>query len=320
MHRIELASEANFVNRAHLAATLGDFRRGDQVALDARSTDYVDPDILALVREFVEDAAPARGVAVSLVGFKERYLLADVIQYVDFTTRELQASLTPQRVLRILQEGNERFASGQRLARDLVRQVDATATGQHPMAVVLSCIDSRAPAEILFDVGIGDIFSVRVAGNVAKAKVLGSMEFACKSVGAKLIVVLGHTRCGAVKATCRFVVEGIDPVAATGLTNLGSITSAISDAVEAEQRSAPPRSGDDPEFVDRVAARHVHNTITWIEQHSPTLKEMLDRGEVGIVGAMYDVSSGRVQFFGGAHGFDAGTDADGSAGAAVSAG
>jgi carbonic anhydrase/SulP family sulfate permease len=230
------------------------------------------------------------------MGFQERYKLRDVVQYVDYSSREIQAALTPQRVLDVLQDGNARFLDGRRLNRDLARQIGDTADGQHPMAVVLGCIDSRAPAEILFDLGIGDVFVCRLAGNVCDAKALGSMEFACKAAGAKLIVVLGHTRCGAVKATCDFVHQGVDAVAATGMTNLGSVTSAISAAVRMETATHGDRTGKNAAFVDGVAAINVHNTMLQIERDSPTLMALLQEGKVGIVGAMYDVATGRVRF------------------------
>jgi MFS superfamily sulfate permease-like transporter len=296
VHRIELGSHVSFLNRGRLADMLSRFQRGDQVAIDARATDYVDPDLISVIREFVEEEAPARGVGVSLFGFQDRYQIEDVVQYVDYTSREVQAGLTPQRVLELLREGNQRFLSGQRLHRDLARQVDATSESQHPMAVVLSCIDSRAPAELLFDLGIGDIFSVRVAGNVAKQKVMGSIEFACKIVGSKLVVVLGHTRCGAVKATCDFVHKGVDPVAATGLTNLPAITDSISAAVRAETDTRERRDGGNHAFVDRVTELHVEQTIGSILADSPTLAAMLAAGQIGIVGAMYDVGTGVVRF------------------------
>jgi carbonic anhydrase len=208
----------------------------------------------------------------------------------------VQASLTPARVLALLREGNRRFVAGERLHRDLVRQVDATAGGQHPMAAVLSCIDSRAPAELLFDLGIGDIFVARLAGNVASPKALGSLEFACKIAGAKLIVVLGHTRCGAVKATCDFVARDVDPVEATGLTNLPAITEPITEAVHMEKETLTNRDAGNEVFVDRVAAINVRNTMRWIEENSPTLSQMILRGEIDIVGGMYNVSTGRVEF------------------------
>ena len=299
VHRIEFSNQATFLNRAQLAATFSRFSKGDHVLIDGRLSDYVDADIISMIREFTQETAPARGITVSLLGFKERYPLEDLIQYIDVSTREVQSSLTPARVLALLKDGNERFVSGKRLHRDLIRQVDATATGQHPMAAVLSCIDSRAPAELLFDLGIGDIFSVRVAGNVARGKALGSLEFACRVVGSKLIVVLGHTRCGAVKATCDFVDKGVDPVVATGLTNLPYITEPISEAVQAENVTRDNRSGSNLEFVDRVTAIHVRNTIRWIQNHSPALASMALNGEIAIVGAMYDVSTGKVEFLDG---------------------
>jgi carbonic anhydrase len=299
LQRIELANQATFINRAHLAIEFDRFDKGDQVAIDARGTNYVDPDVLSLIREFVHEQAPARGIKVSLLGFKDHYELEDVVRYVDFTTRELQALLTPRRVLELLEEGNQRFVRGQRVKRDYDRQVDATSDGQHPMAIVLSCIDSRAPAEILFDLGIGDIFVVRMAGNVASEKTLGSMEFACKGVGAKLIVVLGHTRCGAIKATCDFAARGVDPVAATGMTNLPAITRRIAAAYETECKAKAPTDALEPAFLDRVAERHVLNTMEYVEKFSPALREMLEAKQIGIVGGMYDVATGRVRFFGG---------------------
>src|SRR5690606_28667593 len=149
---------------------------------------------------------------------------------------------------------------------DLARQVDATADEQHAMAAVVSCIDSRVPAELLFDLGIGDIFSVRLAGNVASRKAVGSLEFACKLGGAKLILVLGHTRCGAVKAACDLAAKSADASAETGLTHLGTITSEIAEAIKSETATHADRDSSNYEFVDRVARINVRNTMRWIEQ------------------------------------------------------
>ena len=296
VNRVELANQVSFLNRAALMRTLSNFGPGEQVVIDARTTDYIDPDIYGLIQTFRDEIAPAHGVIVSLIGFKNHYQLEDHVQYVDVTTREVQDKLTPARVLQVLKEGNERFVSGRRLQRDLIRQVDATSDGQHPMAVVLSCIDSRSPAEILFDLGLGDIFSVRLAGNVLSRKVLGSMEFACKVAGAKLILVLGHTSCGAVKATCDIVGKGLDTVQATGLTNLPSLVEPISKAVHMETATMQNRDGSNYEFVDRVAAIHVHNVMLAIRQESPTLRDMIDAGQIQVAGAMYNVKSGQVEF------------------------
>ncbi|MBU3728045.1 MAG: sulfate transporter, partial [Phycisphaerales bacterium] len=300
VHRIELSGQTTFLNRARLATELSRYAKGDHVLIDARMADFIDPDMLTMIHEFVNETAPRRGIDVSCIGFKDRYpRITDRVQYVDVSTREMQSKQTPGTVLGLLREGNERFVSGRRLHRDLVRQVEETSSGQHPMAAVLSCIDSRAPVELLFDLGIGDVFSARLAGNVASPKALGSLEFACKVAGAKLILVLGHTRCGAVKATCDFVTKGLDPVQATGLTNLGAITDTISEAVRMESRTVSGRTADNEEFVDRVAEINVRNTIRWIQANSPTLASMALNGEIAIVGAMYDVRSGRVEFLDG---------------------
>lgn len=294
--RLEFANQVSFLNRAQLATTLAGFKKDDQVVLDARTTDYIDPDILSIIREFKNDQAPVRGVQVSLTGFKDRYPIDDQIQFVDVSTRDVQALLTPPKVLQLLKDGNERFVKGQRLHRDLIRQVDATSDGQHPMAVILACIDSRVGTEMVFDLGLGDIFSCRVAGNIAGSKILGSMEFACKVAGAKLIVVLGHTRCGAVKAACDLVESGIDPAAATGLTNLGALTRPIGEAIRMEKQTKEDRTGKNEGYVDRVAALNVCAVMEYIQANSPALKELINSGQVGIVGGMYDIKTGQVAF------------------------
>lgn len=296
VHRIELIGQATFLNRAALVNTLGSFRRGDQVIIDARLVDFLDSDMVAIIREFADETAPRKGIIVSMLGFKNRYDLKDQVQYVDVSTREVQSAATPLQVLQTLKEGNERFVSGRRLNRDLMRQVDQTAAGQHPLAVVLGCIDSRAPVELIFDAGIGDMFIARLAGNVASQKALGSIEFACKVAGARLILVLGHTRCGAVKAACDFVAKSLDPVEATGLTNLPSITDPISEAVRMETTIQDRRDASNEAFVDRVAAINVRNAMRWIQDHSPTISKMLATGEVALVGGMYDIKTGRVEF------------------------
>ncbi|HAL71562.1 MAG TPA: sulfate transporter, partial [Verrucomicrobiales bacterium] len=215
--RIELANQVSFFNRATLDETLRSVPRGGHVLLDARNTDYIDPDILDLITDFKDTTAEAHGVQLSLTGFKERYpQLEDRIQFVDFSSREVQDALTPQRVLEIFQEGNERFLNGTRLSRDLGRQVDATSLGQFPMAVVLGCIDSRAPVELIFDLGLGDVFSIRIAGNIARDKVLGSMEYSCAVAGAKIILVMGHTSCGAVNAAVDLICSHKTAAEATG--------------------------------------------------------------------------------------------------------
>ena len=200
--RIELANQVSFLNRAAIDRTLNDVQRGGHVLIDAENSIYIDPDVLALVREFKNKTGPARGINVSLRGFRDKYQLQDEIQYVDFSTRATAGTTHARRRARdSCGPATSASRAVSRMNRDLKREVHATADGQHPMAVVLSCMDSRAPVEMLFDVGIGDLFSVRVAGNVSSRKVLASIEYGCVIASAPLVLVMGHTRCGAVGAT-----------------------------------------------------------------------------------------------------------------------
>ncbi|TKB60145.1 MAG: sulfate transporter [Nitrospira sp.] len=295
---IELANQVSFLNRAALSKVLNEVPRGGDVLLDAQNTDYIDPDVLDLIRDFKEQTGPARGVEVSLVGFRSEYQFDDQIQYVDYSTRDLQDALTPQQVLHILKGGHERFRSGRRLTRDLVRQARATAEGQHPLAVVLSCIDSRTPAELVFDLGLGDIFSVRIAGNVTSRKVLASAEYGCAVAGAKLILVMGHTRCGAVTAAVNLIGETRTPAEATGCQHLDYIVRDIQQSVDpvtcrgVEQQPAAEKQS----FVDAVARRNVSRVVERMRQESQTLDGLVREGRIVIVGAMYDVVTGDIEF------------------------
>jgi carbonic anhydrase len=204
-------------------------------------------------------------------------------------TRETQATMTPQKSLDYLKEGNIRFQNNLKANRNLLEQVNDTSEGQFPFATILSCIDSRVSAELVFDQGLGDIFSVRIAGNFINTDILGSMEFACKLAGTKLIVVLGHTACGAVKGACDDAKLG----------NLTSMLSKIKPAVEAvaEPKDASLRNSSNPEFVDNVASKNVLIAIDNIMKDSPVLAEMAKNGDIKIVGAMYDINTGAVDFY-----------------------
>jgi carbonic anhydrase len=296
---IELADQVSFLNRAAISRQLDGVPRGGHVLLDARTTDYIDPDVFDLIHDYKEKVAPARGVELSLVGFHSRYPeLGDRTQYVDYSTRELQDAATPEQVLQILKDGHERFRNGKRLTRDLARQVDATAEGQHPLAVVLSCIDSRTPAELIFDLGMGDIFSARVAGNVAGRKVLGSVEYACAVAGAKLLLVMGHTRCGAVTAAVRLTESGADPEQATSCQHLGHIVGDIEASVDIERLKdfGKLSKGEQEALIDEVARRHVARVARTLPTQSRTLEALVRKGEIAIVGAMYDVVTGNIEF------------------------
>ena len=252
--RIEFASQVSFLNRAALEKILREVPRGGHVLLDASNTHYIDPDVLDLIRDFKDTIAPAHGVQVSLRGFREKYQLQDEIQYVDYSTRDLQEQLTSAQVLQLLIEGNDRFRTGHRLTRNFGRVLDGTAKGQHPLAVVLSCIDSRTPAEIIFDLGLGDIFSVRIAGNVSSPKILGSIEYGCAVAGAKLVLVVGHTRCGAVTASIDLVPNRRG--AGDRLRTWSQSSGTSNSRSIRERASFEKMSADESRFVD-VARRNV---------------------------------------------------------------
>jgi carbonic anhydrase/SulP family sulfate permease len=299
--RIELSNQVSFLNRAALERALHSVPQGGHVLVDARNSDYIDPDILDLLDDYKGKYAPAHAIDVSCLGFRDRYpRLEDQIQYVDYSSRDVRDALTPEQVLQILREGNLRFQSGQRLTRDLVRQVNATARGQSPMAVVLSCIDSRTPAELIFDLGIGDVFVIRIAGNIARDKVLGSMEFGTLVAGAKLILVLGHTSCGAVKAAVELAQKGQTAEQAMGCTHLDVLVSEIQRAIDPELPlpvAQGAHNGMRESYVDEVARRNVQRTMAVIRQQSSALDRLVREGKLAIVGGLYDVRTGEVNFF-----------------------
>ena len=202
-------------------------------------------------------------------------------------TREAQAAITPAKALEMLKQGNERFVSGKSIERDYLAQVKQTSGGQFPFAAVVSCLDSRIPPAIVFDRGIGDFFVARVAGNFVNDDILGSLEFATKLAGAKLILVMGHTECGAVKGACDAAQLGL----------LTATLANINPAVKAVQGDYTPRNSQNAEFVQAVTEMNVLHTMQMLRDRSVVLREMIDKGEIGLVGAMYDVSSGRVIFY-----------------------
>lgn len=202
-------------------------------------------------------------------------------------TKEMQAAITPSMALDLLKTGNSRFVDNLKINRNLLQQANETSDGQHPFAVILSCIDSRTSVELIFDQGLGDVFSIRIAGNIINEDILGSMEFGCKVAGAKIIVVLGHSKCGAVKGACDHVEMG----------NLTALLSKIQPAVYDEKSETQQRDSNNPDFVEKVAAINVRRTVQAIQQRSPILNAMIAAGEIGIVGGSHDIATGKVMFY-----------------------
>jgi carbonic anhydrase/SulP family sulfate permease len=298
--RFELGSHVSFLNRPLLTKALDEVAPGSQLLLDAHATDYIDPDILSLIHDYVYEKAKVRKITVSLLGFKEKYKpLHDDVRFIDYSSREVQSKLTPVGVLEILREGNQRFYEGRPLLRNDERQIKKTSEAQYPMGVILSCIDSRAPVEIVFDAGLGDFFSIRIAGNVVNEKELASLEYACLVAGAKLILVLGHSSCGVVEASVDFFQSEIPVDQATGCNHLEVLLKEI-------QRSIDPSTFSKEElqqvsvhksYIDAVARRHVIQTMHLITEKSPSLARALDEKRITIVGAFYDMATRRVDFF-----------------------
>lgn len=202
-------------------------------------------------------------------------------------TKALQDAITPRIALDLLKEGNKRFVNNLKINRNLLQQVNETSDAQHPFAIILSCIDSRTSAELIFDQGLGDIFSVRIAGNILNEDILGSMEFACKVAGSKIIVVLGHTKCGAVKGACDHVEMG----------NLTALLSKLQPAVYEEKTETENRNSGNDNFVEKVSVINVKRTVHGIMERSPILKEMIQSGAIGIVGGTYEITNGAVYFY-----------------------
>lgn len=296
---VELADQVSFLNRAALERVLHDAPPGSHILLDARRTDYIDPDVASLIHQFRDVVAPAHDVKLSLRGFREKYELRDRIQFADYTTRETQEQLTPAKVLQILHEGNARFRAGRSLERDFPRQLRDEVVNQHPMAVVLSGIHSRAPTELIFDLGLGDVLNIRIGGNIVSPYVVGCAEYGCVKAGAKLILVMGHTGSAmvtaAIKHRCRY--DEVDVFA--GCPNLPPIIDAICGCIDPAEcdalRSASPQEKAD--FADEVARRNVLQSVHMLVDSSDVLRRMADEAQVAVIGAMYDVATGEIEFF-----------------------
>lgn len=295
---VELANQVSFLNRAALDKLFNETPSGSRLLIDASGTDYIDPDVLSLIREFKAQTAPARNISVSLRGFRTKYQIHDDIHFADYSTRELQDKMTPDQVLEILREGNRRFRTGDQLTRDYGRQVDATADGQTPLAVVLSCIDSQVPPELIFDLGLGDIFGVRVAGNVIGTKTLASMEYGVIVSRVKLILVMGHTRCGAIDSSVKLLHEDQTARGATGCDHLQAIVDEIALSVTDDERGSISAASE-TEFeaiVDDVARRHVQRTVRAVTELSGPIRQAVEEGRAKVVGALYDIKTGDIEF------------------------
>ncbi len=285
--RIELPNQVSFLNKASIQDTLWNIPENSKVIIDATYSDYIDQDVLDIINDFKNTVSGLKNIKVNVLGIKSLYHPEDRIEFVNVLDKATQEKLAPDEILEILKNGNERFVNGKWAEKYLKQQVNATSFGQNPFAIVLSCIDSRTTTEHIFDLGLGDIFSVRIAGNILNEDILGSMEFGIHEIGVKLIVVLGHTKCGAIIGACNHVKLG----------NLTTLLNKIQPAIDSETTFTLNRNGSNLEFVNKVSEQNVFLTIERIKKESPLIAELETAGKIKIVGGLYDVETGIVNFY-----------------------
>jgi MFS superfamily sulfate permease-like transporter len=282
---MELPNQVSFLNKATIKSTLWEIPNGSKVLIDARNSDFIDNDVLELIQDF-RTVAAERDIKLNIVGLRDEYSMHDPIQFAPALDKETQKNLTYENVLQLLVDGNKRFMSGRETTKHYLHRVDATAVSQHPMAVIVNCIDSRTSPEIVFDAGLGDLLTVRIAGNVINRDIIGSLEIAHK-LGAKLIVVKGHSNCGAVGLAVKNVHDH----------NIGAITGKIQVAVEqCRCSSAHHGSADCTIDLEQVTKQNIENSLAEVIAGSEYLRERISRGDMGLIGAYYDIGTGEVQF------------------------
>ncbi len=281
---LHLSKNVSFLNKADIVKVLKKVPRNSELVLDATQCLFLDFDVYEVIENFKIEAK-RKNIQFQLENFRG-YGRLEPVPTSRPQTRDCQESLTPAVVLEILKQGNRRFVNNLNSNRNMLEQINESRAHQFPMAIILSCIDSRTSAELIFDQGLGDIFSVRVAGNVVNDDILGCMEYACEAAGSKLIVVLGHSNCGAVKGACADLKMG----------NLTQLLDKIRPAIAAVKSKYKVTDAGDPDFVQRVADRNVLTAREQIFKRSPILKESEASGKIGIVGGMYHIETGNVEF------------------------
>lgn len=285
--RMELPNQVSFLNKASIKDTLWNIPNDSKVIIDATYSDFIDNDILEIIDDFKNVVSNERNIKLNIIGVREKYQLDDYVEFVNVLDRETQQKLSPADILELMKNGNERFVSGNWTEKYMKHQVNATSITQNPFAIILSCIDSRTTTEHIFDLGLGDIFSIRIAGNILNKDILGSMEYGIHLMGVKLLVVLGHTNCGAIIGACNHVQLG----------NLTELLDKVQPAIEREQTVLENRDGSNNTFVNKVSRLNILLTIDRIRNESPIIKQFEQSGKIKIVGGLYNVQTGRVDFY-----------------------
>jgi len=283
---LRLSEHVSFLNKANIQRTFEHLPTYSEVVIDATRSKYIDYDVYEIIQNFKIEAQQKR-IKLTIENLRGFGVLPPV-ENARALTYDTQQALTPAKVLALLKEGNERFVNNLKSNRNLLEQINDTRQGQFPLAIILSCMDSRTSVELIFDQGLGDVFSARVAGNIVNDDMLGSMEYACKVAGSKLIVVLGHSHCGAIKGACANV----------ELDHLTGLLHKIKPAVEAVQAEGTVEASPSNErFIQKVANKNVQLTVEQIKRKSRVLDTLLKNGEIDIVGGMYDIETGKVKFY-----------------------
>jgi carbonic anhydrase/SulP family sulfate permease len=285
--RMELPNQVSFLNKASIKDTLWSIPNNSKIIIDATNADFIDNDILEIIDDFKQTISKEKEIKLNILGLKDHYQLDDHIQFVNVLDKITQQKMKPDDVIEILKNGNYRFVNGSSNEKYLKHQVNATSFGQNPFAIILSCIDSRTTTEHIFDLGLGDIFSVRIAGNILNEDILGSMEFATQLVAVKLVVVLGHTKCSAIIGACNHI----------KLNHLTTLLNKVSPAIEKENSTIENRNGDNVHFVNNVTSLNVQLTINRIREESCIIADLESKGLIKIIGGIYHVETGVVSFF-----------------------
>lgn len=284
--RLELANQVSFFNRPSIKNTLWQVPKNSKVIIDATYSDFVDSDVLEIIDDFKTTVAPERNIQLNVLGLKEKYELSDHIQFINVLNKETQQNLSPLKILNILKAGNERFVNGKWSEKYFRHQVNATSMGQSPMAVIVCCIDSRTSPEIVFDAGIGDLLIIRIAGNIISPEILGSIELSVKKIGAKLIVIMSHSNCGAINLAIQQENYG----------NIGFVTSKIDKAIYQCGHKHSEIDANDNKLIEKITRVNAENSISEVLEKSSYLRDRVSKQEIDILAAYYDTTSGKVHF------------------------
>ncbi|MEM1243793.1 MAG: SulP family inorganic anion transporter [Pseudomonadota bacterium] len=285
--RLLLPQQVSFLSKAAFGSQLRSLPKNSNVVIDASNSDYIDKDIVELFQEFRDNQAPSKSIVLNMTGFKDKYRIHNQMNFINVTTHNVQLSLKPREILNILAEGNQRFLHNRVIHRNQQQEIHATSSSQHPIAVILSCIDSRVPVELIFDLGLGDVFTTRIAGNIISDDILASIEFACHVAGAKLILVLGHLGCGAIKAAC---------VAQSADGYVDGLLAKVKPAIAVQNQLTPNAKADSKEFVTDVINLNVEHSMFQIYQKSEILRQLIDSKKINLAAGIYNIYDGTVQF------------------------